>query len=48
MEESIAREPAARRQMEPVWENVDFGKRFEDHLPGIYSPRKSRYVKSCA
>ncbi len=42
MEESIAREPAARRQMEPVWENVDFGKRFEDHSPRDSQPTEEQ------
>ena len=42
MEESIAREPAARRQMEPVWENVDFGKRFEDHSPRDLQPTEEQ------
>ena len=33
MEESIAKEPAESRQMEPVWEKVSFAKKFEDHSP---------------
>lgn len=31
MEETVTRKPADRRAMEPVWEAVNFGKRFEDH-----------------
>ena len=33
MEENIAKEPAQKRQMEPVWEKVSFAKEFEDHSP---------------
>lgn len=33
MEETIGREPADKKQMEPVWEKVSFAKRFEDHSP---------------
>ena len=33
MEETIAKEPAEPRQMEPVWEKVSFEKTFEDHSP---------------
>lgn len=38
MEEIIRREPAEKNQMEPVWETVDFGKRFEDHSPRDAQP----------
>ena len=33
MEESIAREPASGKAMEPVWEKVSFRKRFVDRSP---------------
>lgn len=33
MEESIPRKAPLREAMEPVWEAVDFSKRFEDHSP---------------
>ncbi|SQB15222.1 PAS/PAC sensor protein [Enterocloster clostridioformis] len=42
MEESICREPAEEKQMEPVWENVNFRKRFEDHSPRDPQPTEEQ------
>ena len=42
MEESICREPAEEKQMEPVWENINFRKRFEDHSPRDPQPTEEQ------
>ena len=42
MEESICREPAEETQMEPVWENVNFRKQFEDHSPRDPQPTEEQ------
>ena len=42
MEESICREPAEEKQMEPVWENVNFRKHFEDHSPRDPQPTEEQ------
>lgn len=42
MEESICREPAEETQMEPVWENVNFRKQFEDHSPRDLQPTEEQ------
>ena len=42
MEESICREPAEETQMDPVWENVNFRKQFEDHSPRDPQPTEEQ------
>ena len=42
MEESICREPAEETQMEPVWDNVNFRKQFEDHSPRDPQPTEEQ------
>ena len=42
MEETIGREPAEASRMQPVWENVNFGKRFEDHAPKDPQPTEDQ------
>ena len=41
-EESICREPAEETQMEPVWDNVNFRKQFEDHSPRDPQPTEEQ------
>lgn len=35
-------EPAEEKQMEPVWENVNFRKHFEDHSPRDPQPTEEQ------